>query len=175
LCGTLSRKTRLASSSHATSDLSGTYRLKTQSRGSGECLEGNQSTSAPIGGAAFMNACKDVSSQVWKVEDAGSGWYWLKTQFSGGEECLEGNETDSPLYRGAAFMDTCRNVTGQLWKFVLEGNAYRLKTQFRGEGDAWRVTKQHRQCTKAKRLWILAKTYPDSYGYLKSWAVLATT
>jgi hypothetical protein len=120
----------LSNVSHAADDLSGTYQLKNQFRGNGECLEGNPSTSS-VGGAVFMNTCQTVSSQLWTVENIGSGWYRLKT----GQECLESNWADSPLYRGAAHMDSCQNVTGQMWKFVPEGNAYRLKSQFREDGE----------------------------------------
>jgi len=76
----------LSTASQAEEDLSGTYQLKNQFRGNGECLEGNLST-GPIGGAVFMNTCQNVSSQHWTLENIGSGWYRLKT----GEECLESN------------------------------------------------------------------------------------
>ncbi|WP_417550225.1 RICIN domain-containing protein [Methylophaga sp.] len=120
----------LSNISYAADDLSGTYQLKNQFRGNGECLEGNPSTSS-VGGAVFMNTCQSVSSQLWTVENIGSGWYRLKT----GQECLESNWADSPVYRGAAHTDSCQNVTGQMWKFVPEGNAYRLKSQFRENGE----------------------------------------
>ncbi len=94
----------------------GYYRLKTQFRGEGECLEGNQSTSPVHGGGAFMDKCQNVSGQLWKIEDAGNGYYRLKTQFRGEGECFEGNQASSSVQGGAAFMDKCQNVSGQLWK-----------------------------------------------------------
>jgi hypothetical protein len=44
------------------------YRLKTQFRGDGECLEGNQSTSQAHGGNAFMDKCQNVTGQLWVLE-----------------------------------------------------------------------------------------------------------
>lgn len=118
------------------SDMSGTYHLKTQFRGDGECLEGNQAASSAHSGAAFMATCQNVSGQIWNIESAGNGFYRLKTEFRGTGECLEGNEAASPVHNGAAFMDQCKNVSGQLWKFESAGNGlYRLKTMFRGEGE----------------------------------------
>ncbi len=45
----------------------GHYRLKTQFRGSGECLEGNKMDGSK-GGTAFMDKCQNVSGQLWKFE-----------------------------------------------------------------------------------------------------------
>ena len=45
----------------------GYYRLKTQFRGDGECLEGNEAQSTVHGGAAFMDKCQNVSGQLWKL------------------------------------------------------------------------------------------------------------
>lgn len=44
------------------------YRLKTQFRGNGECLEGNQAGSPVHGGAAFMDKGQSVSGQLWQLE-----------------------------------------------------------------------------------------------------------
>jgi hypothetical protein len=96
------------------------YRLKTQFRGDGECLEGNQGASPVHGGAAFMDTCQNVSGQLWKLEPADNGHYRLKTQFRGDGECFEGNQGASPVHGGAAFMDKCQNVSGQLWLLVPE-------------------------------------------------------
>ena len=62
-------------------------------------------------------------------------WYRLQTVFRGAGECLEGNQSSSPVHGGAAFMDRCQNVSGQLWRLVPEGNGFRLRTQFRGDGE----------------------------------------
>ena len=74
-------------------DTNAWYRLKTQFRGEGECLEGNQAGSNVKSGAAFMDKCQDVTGQLWKFEDAGNGYYRLKTKFRGEGECLEGNQS----------------------------------------------------------------------------------
>jgi hypothetical protein len=125
-----------ASVTAAAPDLTGWFRLKTQFRGEGECLEGNQGSSPVHGGAAFMDSCQGVSGQLWKFVPAGGEWYKLKTQFRGEGECLEGNQGASPVHAGSAFMDTCQNVSGQLWKLEAAGGGwYKLKTQFRGEGE----------------------------------------
>ncbi|MCA9682844.1 MAG: AbfB domain-containing protein [Myxococcales bacterium] len=44
------------------------YRLKTQFRGAGECLEGNQAGSPVHQGAAFMDKKQNVSGQLWIFE-----------------------------------------------------------------------------------------------------------
>ncbi len=114
----------------------GWYHLKTQFRGDGECLEGNQAGSRTQGGVAFMDKCKNVTGQLWKIEDAGNGYYRLKTKFRGDGECLEGNQASSSTHGGRAFMTKCQKVTGQLWKIEDAGNGYyRLKTKFRGDGE----------------------------------------
>ncbi|MCC6461469.1 MAG: carbohydrate binding domain-containing protein [Saprospiraceae bacterium] len=117
------------------SEFAGWYRLKTQFRGDGECLEGNQSAGTAKGGAAFMDKCQNVSGQLWRFEPAGNGYYRMKTKFRGDGECFEGNQSAGTVKGGAAFMDKCQNVSGQLWKLVPEGQYYRLKTQFRGDGE----------------------------------------
>jgi hypothetical protein len=96
----------------------GAYRLKTQFRGDGECLEGNQAGSPVHDGAAFMDKCQNVSGQLWNLVPDGPGQYRLKTVFRGAGECLEGNQAASPVHSGAAFMDKCQNVSGQIWKLV---------------------------------------------------------
>ena len=46
------------------------YNLRTQFRGQGECLEGNSADSPTHDGAAFMDACQDVTGQLWRFEAA---------------------------------------------------------------------------------------------------------
>ncbi|PLX37907.1 MAG: hypothetical protein C0606_06525 [Hyphomicrobiales bacterium] len=115
--------------------LSGGYvRLTTMFRESaGECLEGNQFNGGSHGGAAFMERCQDISSQVWKALDQGNGYFRLTTMArESTNECLEGNQLNGPSRQGAAFMDRCQNVSGQLWKATDQGNGYfRLTTMFR--------------------------------------------
>ncbi len=113
----------------------GWYRLQTQFRGDGECLEGDQAASTTHNGAAFMNTCLNATSQLWMLVAQGNGLYRLKTQFGGDGECLDGNQAGSSVKAGAAFMNTCQNVSSQLWMPVAQGNGfYRLKTQFGGDG-----------------------------------------
>jgi len=119
------------------SEVAGWYRLTTQFRGDGECLEGNQTAGTAKGGAVFMAQRQNVIGQIWRFEPAGDGFYRMKTQFRGEGECLEGNQRDGTVKAGSAFMDKCQNVTGQLWKLVPEGAYYRLKTKFRGDGECF--------------------------------------
>lgn len=91
------------------------------------CLEG-QGGAAPgsgavLDGAAFMDACQDVTGQFWKLIDLANGYYRLQNM--AGEEpnlCLEGQGGAAPgsgaVLDGAAFMDDCQDVTGQLWKLM---------------------------------------------------------
>ena len=126
-------------------DFEGWYRLKTMFRGENECLEGNEAGSSVHGGAAFMDKCKNVSGQLWKIEKATNppaetpkfnGWYRLRTQFRGKSESLEGNQASSKTHNGAAFMAKKQYVTGQLRNIVPANDGYyRLKTQFRGENE----------------------------------------
>ncbi len=46
----------------------GFVRLKTQFRGDGECLEGNQVKGLEKAGGAFMNRCSNVTGQLWTLE-----------------------------------------------------------------------------------------------------------
>ena len=97
----------------------GWFHLKTRFRGNNECLEGNQARSRAHAGAAFMDRCKNVSGQFWRMVPARKkGWFRLKTMFRGNGECLEGNQARSRAHAGAAFMDRCKNVSGQLWRMV---------------------------------------------------------
>ncbi len=111
------------------------YRLRTQFRGQGECLEGNQSSSSVHNGAAFMDRCQNVSGQLFSFERVGQDTYRIRTQFRGQGECLEGNQSSSSVHNGSAFMDSCQNVSGQLWRLVPANGGFRLQTVFRGEGE----------------------------------------
>ncbi|HRJ41542.1 MAG TPA: FG-GAP-like repeat-containing protein [Caldilineaceae bacterium] len=100
----------------------GYYRLQTKFlEAENRCLEGNRlDPNSVLGGAAFMDTCKDVTGQLWKVADAGEGYHRMQTKFLEAEnKCLEGNRLDpNSVLSGAAFMDDCQDVLGQLWKFV---------------------------------------------------------
>ncbi len=83
-----------------------------------KCLEGNQVTDGSVlGGAAFMDNCRNVSSQLWKVMPVGNGYYKLTTMFLEGQnKCLDGNRlAPESMLGGAAFMNDCQDVSGQLW------------------------------------------------------------
>lgn len=106
----------------APSGSDGYYHLRTSALGADMCLEGNRhADDAFLLGGAFMDACSDVSGQLWKfVESEAAGHYRLQTAFLEGEnKCFEGNRlAEDSVLGGAAFMDNCLNVTGQLWRLV---------------------------------------------------------
>jgi hypothetical protein len=146
VCGAgngISAKVRMVPGATASADdempspaFSGYYRLKTQDRGDNECLESNAADSDYHGGNAFMDACQDVSGQLWSLVDAGNGYYRLKSMYRGDNECLESNAADSGYHGGNAFMDACQDVSGQLWSPVDAGEGrYHLKSMYRGEGE----------------------------------------
>lgn len=74
----------------------GYYRMKTLFQGNNKCFEGNRlSATSTLKGAAFMDDCQNVSSQLWKIRPfAGSTtWLTLTTMFrESANECLEGNK-----------------------------------------------------------------------------------
>ena len=133
---------------HQYVDPSRWYRLKTEFRGEGECLEGNHAPSDKHGGAPFMDKLRvpDVDSQLWCFEPHGF-FFRLKTK-SCDDECLEadfrrarqdrsGDQAHQPARGTAAFMDKERDVPGQLWMLVpAVGPWFHLQTNFRGPGES---------------------------------------
>lgn len=117
-------------------DTSGYFRLQThQGAENGTCLEGNRlADDAFLQGAAFMDACQNVTGQFWKLSPAEpEGYYHLQTLYLEQQnKCLEGNRiAEESVLGGAAFMSDCSNTSGQSWKFVEAGDgAYRLQTAF---------------------------------------------
>ena len=113
------------------------YKLKTVFRGDDECLEGNRiDGNSVLAGAAFQDACQNVTGQQWTFSKRSDGYYTMRTQFLGQDKCLEGNQLAGSALGGAAFLDTCKEVTGQQWKLVKAGdNLYRLQTKFREKDD----------------------------------------
>ena len=95
----------------------GYYTLRTKFLGEQKCLEGNQIAGKVLGGAAFLDTCREVTGQQWKLVKAGDNLFRLQTKFREKEgECLEGNRfAPTSVLKGAAFTDKCQNVTGQLW------------------------------------------------------------
>ena len=117
---------------------SGPFRLQTQWRGDGECLEANGPDSPVHGGASFMDRCQNVSGQVWTATSIGDGFFVLRSPLYGDDRCLESNWTESPAHGGAAFMDTCQNVTGQQWRAIPAGDGFfRLQSRFRGTDECF--------------------------------------
>ena len=106
------------------------YRLSTQFRGNGNCLD------VFNGGAnnnmTHLTNCADYSGQYWRLSDAGNGYYRLSTMFRGVNMCLDihngGPRNNQP------HLVPCANYSGQFWNIRNEGGWNRLTTQFRGAG-----------------------------------------
>ena len=114
----------------------GPFRLKTQFRGAGECLEGNGPDSPVHNGAAFMAPCQNASGQLWRAISNGDGTITLRNLNFGDARCLESNWADAPVHDGGASMDTCQNVTGQMWRPTDLGDGYyQLRSVFRGDNE----------------------------------------
>lgn len=99
----------------------GWYRLKSKDQGTNKCLEANGKDSPVHGGAAFMDDCKDVSGQLWKLElvssNNGDHIYRLRSMSGGNKVSLEGNKIGGSK-GGNSFMDNTQNVSGQMWRLV---------------------------------------------------------
>lgn len=116
----------------------GYYQLQTELlEGESRCLEGNKvDPSSTLGGAAFMDLCRHVRGQLWKIDSAEEPDYdRLRTMLLGSDKCLEGNRIGGNTLGGAAFMDTCKSgVSGQLWRIVpLQNGYHQLQTKFMGD------------------------------------------
>ncbi len=100
----------------------GWYRLKSRDQGDGKCLEGNGKDSPFKGGAAFMDDCKNVTGQLWRLDlvssKDGNHIYRLRTKAGANSLSLEGNKPGSSSNGGNAFMDNDQNVSGQMWRLV---------------------------------------------------------
>lgn len=79
--------------------------------------------------------------QTWLIEEAKDGYYRLKNE--NGDKCLESHQASLPQFGGASHLDACQNVTGQYWKIIPnENGSYRLKSQFRGDGECLEFSKE---------------------------------
>jgi len=100
----------------------GWYRLKSKDQGANKCLESNGKDSNVKGGASFMDDCKNVSGQLWRLElvssKDGDHIYRLRSMLHGNKFSLEGNKPDGGSNSGNAFMDNTQNVSGQMWRLV---------------------------------------------------------
>lgn len=94
----------------------GYYRMQTKLHGTKKCLEGNGKDSPFKNGASFMDDCKNVTGQLWKVEDVGNGYYRLRAKSQGDKTSLEAKVEGK--HGNNTFLDDTRNVTGQFWYFV---------------------------------------------------------
>ncbi len=105
------------------------YRLTTQFRGDGLCLD--VFNGGPRDGMTHLARCADYSGQYWRVQRTGDGYYHLTTMFRGPNECLDvyngGPRNNQPHLTG------CANYSGQSWRLRKEGDWYRLTTMFRGD------------------------------------------
>lgn len=99
----------------------GWYRLKSNHMGEGKCLECNGKESDVKGGASFMDDCKNVSGQLWRLElvssENGDHIYRLRTMLHGDAFSLEGNKPGGSK-GGNSFMNDTQNVSGQFWRLV---------------------------------------------------------
>lgn len=130
------RAAQSASTARVAAPVAGTfYRLRTQFRGTAECLEANGPASSNHNGAAFMDRCQNVTGQVFSFVPVRDNIYRIHARSFGQERCLEGNQASSDAHNGSAFMDVCRNVSGQQWKLVPHGDGFRLQNLFRGDSE----------------------------------------
>lgn len=99
----------------------GWYRLKTKANGSNKCLESNSKESSVKGGASFMDDCKNVSGQLWRLDlvsnNNGDHLYRLRSMLHQDKSALEGNKPGGDK-GGNSFMNNTQNVSGQMWRLV---------------------------------------------------------
>jgi len=126
----------LASPVHAQQlDLPNVYRLHSEFRGPDECLESSVASNGNHAGASFMDACQNVTGQLWWFEHDGDEFYRMHSLYRGPGECLESNE-GGEVHAGAVFMDACQDVTGQLWMVTpTSDGSVRLKTPLHRAGE----------------------------------------
>lgn len=108
------------------------YRLTTQFRGNGMCLD--VFNGGPKNNMVHLTQCADFSGQYWHLKgpDA-NGWQRLTTMFRGEEMCLD--IFNGGKYNNQPHLTKCANFSGQYWKLkkLGSGGKYRLTTQFRGD------------------------------------------
>lgn len=99
----------------------GWYRLKTRHTGENKCLESNGKESPVKNGAAFMDDCKNVSGQLWRLDlvssNNGDHLYRLRSMLHQNNQALEGNKPGGDK-GGNSFMNNTQNVSGQMWRLV---------------------------------------------------------
>ncbi len=149
-------------------DAGGAFRIQSQdTEAANLCVEGNAvAKDAVLGGAAFLDGCQEVSSQVFELVTVDDGtvdaaptreeipdvaaatlavladtssYFRFQTVAGGDALCLEGNRVaPGSVLGGAAFMDTCTGASGQLWQVITTDRAdvYRLQTQFLADVQA---------------------------------------
>ena len=86
-----------------------------------KCLESNGKESNVKGGAAFMDDCKNVSGQLWRLDlvssKNGDHLYRLRSMLHQNNQALEGNKQGGDK-GGNSFMNDTQNVSGQMWRLV---------------------------------------------------------
>lgn len=110
-------------------DSSHYYRLSTQFRGAGNCLD--VFNGGDKNNMTHLTGCADYSGQYWKFTSAGNGYFRLSTMLRGADTCLD-------IYNGGPrnnqpHLTACANYSGQFWKMRNDGGWVRFTTQFRGE------------------------------------------
>lgn len=140
------------------------YRLTTQFRGDGMCLD--VFNGGPMNNMTHLVQCANYSGQFWRFTgpDA-NGSYRLSTEFRGPGMCLD--IFNGGQYNNQPNLAACANLSGQLWNLRAEGDWYRLTTQFRGPDmclDIFNGGPQNNQPVLAKcanysgQLWKLTRT-----------------
>lgn len=94
----------------------GYYRMQTKLHSNKKCLEGNGKDSPFKNGASFMDDCKNVSGQLWKIELQDNGYYRIHAMSQGNETSLEARVDGT--HGNNTFLDTFRDVTGQYWYLI---------------------------------------------------------
>lgn len=105
------------------------YRLTTQFRGDGMCLD--VFNGGPQNNMTHLVKCADYSGQYWRFtgpDDSGS--YRLSTMFRGPDMCLD--IFNGGKYNNQPNLAKCANLSGQFWNLKDQGGWYRMTTDFRG-------------------------------------------
>jgi hypothetical protein len=101
------------------------FRLTTQFRGNGSCLD--VFNGGDKNNMTHLTNCADYSGQYWRLSNAGNGYYRLSTMFR--LDIHNGGPRNNQPH-----LVPCANYSGQFWNISNDGGWYRLTTQFRGNG-----------------------------------------
>lgn len=123
----------------------------------GRCLD---ATSAGIA----LKSCKGIPSQHWRSSPGPSGFVKLSTEGGDGMclDILNDGESNDQLR-----MAKCANATGQNWKLKGDHGAYRLTTQWRGDGLCLTMRPVHlADCSEGSNWWKPNAVETDGSGNL---------